>query len=75
MGMRHYLQSKSHIGVYDAVEIPLKVFQTAAILEVRQGPEWWLLRLRLRLPCLHHPLVTPLATVVAVATNSDTTWE
>ncbi|XP_033640598.1 very-long-chain (3R)-3-hydroxyacyl-CoA dehydratase 2-like [Asterias rubens] len=34
MGMRHYLQSKSHIGVYDAVEIPLKVFQTAAILEV-----------------------------------------
>ncbi|XP_072027513.1 very-long-chain (3R)-3-hydroxyacyl-CoA dehydratase 2-like [Amphiura filiformis] len=34
MGVRHYMQAKSFIGMYDAVELPLKLFQTAAMLEV-----------------------------------------
>ncbi|XP_072175951.1 very-long-chain (3R)-3-hydroxyacyl-CoA dehydratase 2-like [Diadema setosum] len=34
MGVRHYLQEKTNVGLYDAIELPLKAFQTAAILEV-----------------------------------------
>lgn len=34
MGVRHYLQEGTNVGLYDAIELPLKAFQTAAILEV-----------------------------------------
>ncbi|XP_038051639.1 very-long-chain (3R)-3-hydroxyacyl-CoA dehydratase 2-like [Patiria miniata] len=34
MAVRHYLQTKTNIGIYDTVEVPLKVFQTAAVLEI-----------------------------------------
>ncbi|XP_033099426.1 very-long-chain (3R)-3-hydroxyacyl-CoA dehydratase 2-like [Anneissia japonica] len=34
IGMKHYMSTKSFVGAYDAFEVPLKVFQTAALLEI-----------------------------------------
>lgn len=34
ISVRHYAQTKSIEGLYDNVELPLKVFQTAAVLEI-----------------------------------------
>merc|ERR1711973_331572 len=34
LGIKHLVENETHIGIYSSVEIPLKVFQTAAILEV-----------------------------------------
>lgn len=34
ISVRHYVQTKSIEGLYDNIELSLKVFQTAAVLEV-----------------------------------------
>ncbi|KAJ8020322.1 Very-long-chain (3R)-3-hydroxyacyl-CoA dehydratase 2 [Holothuria leucospilota] len=34
ISVRHYVQTKSIEGLYDNIELPLKVFQTAAVLEI-----------------------------------------
>ncbi|XP_070534942.1 very-long-chain (3R)-3-hydroxyacyl-CoA dehydratase 2-like [Ptychodera flava] len=32
--VKHFIETKSHDGMYEAFEIPLKVFQTAAVFEI-----------------------------------------
>ncbi|XP_068705514.1 very-long-chain (3R)-3-hydroxyacyl-CoA dehydratase 2-like [Montipora foliosa] len=34
LSIQHLVQKKNHIGLYDSIEKPLKIFQSAAILEV-----------------------------------------
>jgi len=34
LSVQHLVKKKTNIGLYDSVEKPLKIFQSAAILEV-----------------------------------------